>query len=541
MPFLALPQRNAGEWQDYLSYANAFRLTVGDNKIFCATEGGLFYKDLQDNSLTKLTRKDGLSDMSIQTIAYYKDKELLLIAYKNSNIDLVFKNQIINLGDIYRKQMAGDKTIYNIHFRENAAYLACGFGIVEINITGREIRDTYIIGPGGSQIPVYDVHTNGQRIYAATSEGIYSAFLDNTNLLDFRSWTRDATIPRASSKFSRLQFFNGQMLAAYTRDAWNGDEVYAFRNGSWSRVMNEVSFVHDMQVSGNYLLVAGRAEVLMYDQSLNLVGQIRDYNLNGKVTREVDPRSAVMSADGRIWIADYNSGLIGVSGQTFEQNLPSGPKNNAVFSLSWQNNSLWVSAGGRTDPWNNQFRPPLFQEYSNGAWNYFGQVEYPEMTGFFDIVQVVVNPADPSHIFAASWGGGLLEFKNGQFIKRYNNLNSPLETAIPDQPLEPFTRIGGMAFDKENRLWITNAHASQVLHSLSPSGEWNSYQLPEVAGLQYTAGQILITENNDKWIVMPRGRDVYVVNQDVSRKRYLPVTSYFNNGQIGRASWRERV
>ena len=154
MPFLALPQRNAGEWQDYLSYANAFRLTVGDNKIFCATEGGLFYKDLQDNSLTKLTRKDGLSDMSIQTIAYYKDKELLLIAYKNSNIDLVFKNQIINLGDIYRKQMAGDKTIYNIHFRENAAYLACGFGIVEINITGREIRDTYIIGPGGSKIPV---------------------------------------------------------------------------------------------------------------------------------------------------------------------------------------------------------------------------------------------------------------------------------------------------------------------------------------------------------------------------------------------------
>jgi ligand-binding sensor domain-containing protein len=55
--------------------------------------------------------------------------------------------------------------------------------------------------------------------------------------------------------------------------------------------------------------------------------------------------------------------------------------------------------------------------------------------------------------------------------------------------------------------------------------------LPEVAGFQYTIGQIIVTRNNDKWIIVPRGRDVYVVNKDVTRKKYLPVTSYFNNGQ----------
>jgi len=30
------------------------------------------------------------------------------------------------------------------------------------------------------------------------------------------------------------------------------------------------------------------------------------------------------------------------------------------------------------------------------------------MKGFFDIVQVVVDPRDPGHFFAASWGGGVL-------------------------------------------------------------------------------------------------------------------------------------
>lgn len=528
----AFSQRKPGEWQDYLSFANAIRLTEGDNKIFCATEGGLFYTDLTDRSLTKLTRNDGLTDAGIHQIAYDKINNLLLIAYKNSNIDLVFRNRIVNLGDIFRKQMTGDKTINNILFHNNSAFLACGFGIVEINIARQEIRDTYIIGPSGNQIPIFDTETDGQRIFAATSEGVYSASLNNPNLLDYRSWTRESAIPRPTSKFSHLGYFNGEIIANYTRDQWSGDEIYALRNGSWFRVMPEVNFVNDLKVSGNHLVITGRNEVLIYDRSLNLIGHIKNYPLNGKNLTELITRSALIGPDGNIWIADQQAGLIGFSGQTAEQYIPKGPLSNSIFHLNWQNNSLWVSAGGRTDPWSNQFRPPLFQEYKEGQWNYFGKEQYPEMTGFFDIVQTITNPADPGHLFAASWGGGLLEFRNGQLIKRYNNLNSPLETAIPDQPNEPFTRIGGMAFDSDNTLWITNAQSSKGLHSLSPSGQWNSFVLTEVAGFQYTIGQILITRNGDKWIVIPRGRDVYVLNKDATQKRYLPVTSYFNNGQI---------
>ena len=511
-------QRKTGEWQDYLSYANAFKVAEGDNKIFCVTEGGLFYTDLMDNTLSKLTRKEGLSDVGIQNIAYSKSKDLLLVAYKNSNIDLVYKNRIVNLGDISRKQMTGDKTIYNILFHNNSAYLSCGFGIVEINTSRQEIKDTYIIGPGGSQITVYDVETDGQRLFAATPEGIYSASLNSPNLLDFNNWTRETSILRSTSSFSHLGNFGGTVIAVYTRNAWDGDEIYALRNGNWVRVMQEVNFVSDLQVTGDYLVVSGKVEVLIYDKDLRMIGHIKNYPVSGKTITELNTRSALISSNGKIWIADYYSGLISISGQAAQLHLPSGPLNNSVFALSWQGNSLWVSAGGRTDPWNNQFRPPLFQQFSEGKWNYFGQNQIPEMTGFFDIVQVLADPADPGHVFAASWGGGLLEFRNGKLIKRHNNLNSPLETAIPDQPQEPYTRIGGMAYDRDNVLWVTNAQSSTVLHSLSPSGTWNSYQLPEVAGLQYSIGQVIITRNSDKWIVIPRGRDVYVVDKDVTKK-----------------------
>ncbi len=532
LPLSGHTQRKSGDWQDYLSYANAFKVTEGDNKVFCATEGGLFYQDLQDNSLGKLTRREGLSDMGIQTIAWHKGKDMLFIAYKNSNIDLVFRNEVINLGDIYRKHINGNKNINNILFLGNEAYLACGFGIVAVNLDRREIKDTYIIGEGGNQIAVFDLESDGQRLYAATERGIYSASLNNSNLLDFRNWTRDLTIPGAASKFSHLGFFNGRLLAVYTRDTWDGDEIYALHNQQWERVFKGVNSVNDIQISGDYILFTGKAEVHIYDQNSNQVGHIIDYSFSNKKTTLLNTRSAIISSNGKVWVADYNSGLIGISQQSSEQSIPSGPLNNSIFGLTIHGSSLWVSAGGRTDPWNNQFRAPLFQEFTAGQWNYFGQKEFPQMTGFFDIVQVLVNPSDPGHVFAASWGGGVLEFKNGQLLKRHNNLNSPLETAIPDQPNEPYTRIGGMAFGKDNLLWITNSQSSYGLHSLSASGGWKSYQLPEVAGFQYTIGQVIVTKNNDKWIVVPRGRDIYVVNDDGTKKRYLPVTSYFNNGQV---------
>ncbi len=531
IPIACFSQRKTGDWQDYLSYSNAFKVVEGDNKVFCATEGGLFFHDLQDNSLSKITRRDGLSDAGIRTLAYHSGKGMLLVAYKNSNIDLVFKKEVINLGDIFRKQMTGNKTINNVMFYGNEAILACGFGLVAINLDRREIKGTYIIGEGGTQIEIFDAETDGQKLYAATANGIFVADINSPNLLDFRSWKKETTIPRSNLKFSNLTIFNGMLLACYTRDQWDGDEVYILRNGVWERVIQQVNFVNDMQVANNYLIVAGKAEIHIFDHSLKLIGHIIDYNIDNQKLTSLNTRSATISNNGKIWIADYAHGLISLSGQKFEQSIPAGPMNNRVFSLSIHENGLWVTAGGRTDPWNNQFNPPVFQQYASGQWKYFSQKEYPQMTGFFDIVHVVVNPKDPEHIFAASWGGGVLEFKNGQFVKRYNNLNSPLETAIPQQPNEPYTRIGGMVFDRDNLLWITNAQSSKGLHSLSPGGEWKSYELSEVAGLQYTIGQIILTRNNDKWIVIPRGRDVYVVNKDVTRKKYLPVTSYFNNGQ----------
>ena len=44
---------------------------------------------------------------------------------------------VYNMSDIYRKQLSGDKSVYDILVVDKVAYLSCGFGIVALNLEKR--------------------------------------------------------------------------------------------------------------------------------------------------------------------------------------------------------------------------------------------------------------------------------------------------------------------------------------------------------------------------------------------------------------------
>lgn len=201
-----------------------------------------------------------------------------------------------------------------------------------------------------------------------------------------------------------------------------------------------------------------------------------------------------------------------------------------MFALNSSGSDLWIAAGGRSDSWNNTWQQPRFQKYNNSEWKYYNKTNYPELDNFFDVVSVVADPQNQNHIFVGSWGGGVLEFVDDEFVNRYTNKNSILESAVPSQPDEPYVRIGGMDFDSDGNLWITNSEVAKNLVKLTPAGEWENYSLPEVANSK-NIGQVLVTQTDDKWILVPRGNDAYVVDKTGSTKKRLLVTSYFNNGQ----------
>ncbi len=165
-----------GQWRTHLPYQKVIDVDVwGGSKTYAATPFDLFVYDETDNSISLLNKVNGLSDIGVSAIEYNEDYEVLLVAYSNTNVDLIHADGISNISDIKDKELIGNKTINDILFIDKYAYLSCGFGIVVLDIEREEVYDTYLIGNEGDYINVLDIAFFDNKLFAATEAGVYYA------------------------------------------------------------------------------------------------------------------------------------------------------------------------------------------------------------------------------------------------------------------------------------------------------------------------------------------------------------------------------
>ena len=129
-------------WRDHLPYSNVKRIAEVEQKIYCATSGGMFYYNKADNSLQKYSKVNGLADVNISTIGFSENTKTLIVCYENGNIDLIADDSITNLPDIKRKIIAGEKIINNI---EEISMQALSKGTHLSEMHGGEINPTEVI------------------------------------------------------------------------------------------------------------------------------------------------------------------------------------------------------------------------------------------------------------------------------------------------------------------------------------------------------------------------------------------------------------
>ena len=76
-----------GQWREHLSYQNTLQVIRGD-KIYAATTAALFSVD-NTQEINRYHKVNGLSDIGVQQIGWDSQTEQLIIAYKNSNLDIL--------------------------------------------------------------------------------------------------------------------------------------------------------------------------------------------------------------------------------------------------------------------------------------------------------------------------------------------------------------------------------------------------------------------------------------------------------------------
>jgi len=136
-----------GQWKSYAPYHNAIAITQNTDQIFYATDLSIIVQSKTDGSAEFLGKENGLSDANIATIKHHPSLDALVVAYTNSNVDLILDGNVINLNFIQtNSNLTGDRSIIDINFSGSIAYLSTAFGIVELDIPRAEFRTTIFTG-----------------------------------------------------------------------------------------------------------------------------------------------------------------------------------------------------------------------------------------------------------------------------------------------------------------------------------------------------------------------------------------------------------
>ncbi len=500
-PVKTIGQIPLGAWRDHYAYSHARRIIDTPDKIYCITNSGFFYLNKEDNSLHTLSKIQGLSDHGVSVAAYDPSLEMLVIAYKNANIDLIGKDKITNISDIMRKSMDGEKTIYDILILDSEAYLSCSFGIVVVNLEKKEIKDTYIIGKDGKQIRVYSLTYQAPYLYAATEEGIFQADKNAPNLIYYGAWAHLSDIPSSGESFTKIVSFQNQLFTNRSDPSYAQDTIYYQNGGNWS-VFSALPGIknYNIHISNDHLIIASDKLIRIYNKELNIDHVISDYGY-----AKPKARDALLDGQGTLWIANAEGGLIYTNDyHSFPAIAPQGPYSAEAYFIRAWNHRVAIAAGGRDASWNATYNAAKIYLYQDNQWTNFINYDIK------DIVRILEDPLDPTLFYASAWNYGILVFRDGKLETIYNEENSTLQSILPGQN---FIRVGGMAFDSEHRLWVTNALVSNPVSVMLKDGSWHSLPYGKYLNNMET-GDIVVTDNAYKWVLLPRGHGLFIFDDN---------------------------
>lgn len=488
-------QVEVGGWRDHLPYAHVHSVTAGEDKVYCTTPVSMFSIDRAELSLEKMSKITGLSDVGFSVVKYSSENSLLLIAYSNANIDIISDNTVYNISAIKRKNMVGSKNINSVTFYSNYAYLACDFGIVVVDVSKKEISDTYYIEESGSTVVVNEIAIWNNTIYAATESGIYYADLDTPNLVDYSNWNKNTDIGNPDGDFCSIVVFAETLYTCFSGSSTVGhDVVYYLENGEWEELDGNFNIIFKLVANDDYIIPMRYDGGSVFNTENEQASSI--YTYFGETERRI--YDAEFDDEGILWIADGIYGLVrreGVWG--FSSYYPDGPYNYYVNSIACENSDLWVASG--------EYDQNGVYRFVDESWQYYSGDSISAMEDVRQTETVCINPDNSKSVFVGTLGYGLLEFNDGQFVELYNESNSALMPVYGTESVG--IRINSMAFDPDGNLWVTNSETENPF-LVKPAGEdtWINFEdmsYGNKIGVGTKPGQIFARDNGDKWVIVP--------------------------------------
>ena len=470
----------SNSWEDFFSYNNVKDFIITDKRIYAVADNAAFIYNIETGDMQKISSVHGLSGKETTSLHFSPATNRFIIGYQTGLLEIIDDNGKITVAnDIERFDITGQKQINDINEYNGKLYLSTPFGIVVYDIENLNFGDTYYIDENSNPVFVNESIVHEETIFAVSQKGIYSADINDPNLIDFNNWLQP----------------EGELRGDFKSISVLADRIYTCR----SNMLYELEGIDRLSQKGNYnssILKLRSSEQLMsvtlnksafiVDKDLSLIYEAQalgayDFELNNSFAR----------AD-QVYLATNSFGILKkqFSETSYQEIHPQGPSSNKVFSIEAANNNLWVVYGGYNlsfDPLNKKFGYSHYNGSSTAPTLWVNKAYDPSFPAQ-DLVHITIDPSADNKAYLSSWGSGMMVVDQDEPVVIWDDSNSGLEDLYQDGEPESSIRVNGAAFDNRGNFWITNAWVPNKLKKLETNGNWKGFDLSSIISEQVALG-----------------------------------------------------
>lgn len=487
--FTSHAQIGMQQWRIHFSSFNTIGIAQTDEGVFMAAKNGIVEYNKSDNSISTMTVINGMSDLGASVIR--GNAGTLVIGYENGNLDILEDGIVTNIPFIKTAEIAGSKRIKNVSFYNDLIFVSTEIGLVVVNNTRKEIKDTYY--PYENPV-VNDAVVSNDTLYVATEQGLYKAQVDAPFLNNKDNWTKHTNLPSGivDGPFSDVRDFNGTLVLAYSVNSFDSDSIYFLNGGTITPYEHNPVELIGLSIEDNmYISRLSSIDIVAPDFTRSDI--IYQYPMGIP-----QPRDAVFY-NGEYWIADKNFGMVkAINSFAAESVFTNSPFADGSYRMDIQFGKLVVAGGGLTSNLVNTFSNSGIYIFEEEEWTSMNGITHPDNIVFtqdFDFVSAAVNPNNTNEFaFASNSKGGIKWVKEGTTIaEELTPLNSILEYTGTDNIIVP-----DMKFDRNGNLWVVN-QGLDPLKVFCPDGSSYAYSLGSSAKNRYPY-RLTIDSQGRKWI-----------------------------------------